>query len=157
MAFWYYKQNMYDSAAKYLSHALGNAETSNEQARWEYLVAQLYEKTGQPKCAQEYYAKAIKHSYDPVLEVFARLNSLRQNQDGKENTIKENIEELVKMARKDKYFNYRDLIYYTAAQMELERNNEPAAMQYLLRSTRYAGENPDQKNISFLQLSRSCL
>ncbi|HYJ37620.1 MAG TPA: hypothetical protein VEV87_03350 [Chitinophagaceae bacterium] len=153
MAFWYYKQNMYDSAAKYLSQALGNAETSNEQARWEYLVAQLYERSGQPKSAQVYYTKAIKHSYDPVLEVFARLNSLKQNQDGKENTIKENIEELVKMARKDKYFNYRDLIYYTAAQMELERNNEPAAMQYLLRSTRYAGENPDQKNISFLQLA----
>jgi tetratricopeptide (TPR) repeat protein len=35
----------------------------------------------------------------------------------------------------------------------LERNNEPAAMQFLLKSTRYAGENPDQRNISFLQLA----
>ncbi len=152
-AFWYYKQNMYDSAAKYLGLALDNAETGNELARWEYLVAQLYEKSGESEHAQEFYAKAIRHSYDPVLEVFARLNSLRQNKDGKENTIKENIDELVKMARRDKYFNYRDLIYYTAAQMELERNNEPAAMQFLLKSTRYPGENPEQRNISFLQLA----
>jgi len=152
-AFWYYKQNMYDSAAKYLALALDNAETANELARWEYLIAQLYERSNQHDKAQQFYARAMKHSYDPVMEVFARLNSLKQNQDGKANTIKQNIDELVKMARRDKYFNYRDLIYYTAAQMELERNNEPAAMQLLLRSTRYAGENPDQRNISFLQLA----
>ena len=152
-AFWYYKQNMYDSAAKYLSMALGNAETANEMARWEYLVAQLYERSGQHDHAQEYYAKAIKHTYDPVLEVFARLNSLRENKDGKENTIKQNIDELVKMARRDKYFNYRGLIYYTAAQMELDRHNDPGAIALLLKSTRYSSDDPDQRNLSFLQLA----
>jgi hypothetical protein len=35
----------------------------------------------------------------PYWKVFARLNSLRENKDGKENTIKQNIDELVKMAR----------------------------------------------------------
>ena len=152
-AFWFYKQNMYDSAAKYLALALDNAETANEQARWEYLVAQLYEKTGQPNNAQEYFAKAIKHTYDPVLEVFARLNSLRDNKDGKEATIQKNIDELVRMAKRDKYFNYRGLIYYTAAQMELERNNEAGASLLLLKSTRYSSDDPDQRNLSFLQLA----
>jgi hypothetical protein len=129
---------MYDSTAKYLALALDNAETKHELARWEYLVAQLYEKTGQPNNAQEYFARAIKHTYDPVLEVFARLNSLRDNKDGKEATIQKNIDELVKMARRDKYFNYRGLIYYTAAQMELERKNEAGASLFLLKSTRYS-------------------
>ncbi len=152
-AFWFYKQNMYDSAAKYLSMALTNAETTNEMARWEYLVAQLYERSGKHDHAQEYYAKAIKHTYDPVLEVFARLNSLRENKDGKENTIKQNIDELVKMARRDKYFNYRGLIYYTAAQMELDRHNDAGAIALLLKSTRYSADDPDQRNISFLQLA----
>ena len=152
-AFWYYKQNMFDSSAKYLALALDNAETANELGRWEYLIAQMYERSGKRDLAQQYYARASKHTYDPVLEVFARLNSLRQSQDGQANTIKENIDELLKMARRDKYFNYRDLIYYTAAQMELERNNEPAAIQLLLRSTKYTGENPEQRNISFLQLA----
>jgi len=152
-AFWFYKQNMYDSSARYLELALDNAETSNELARWEYLIAQMYERSGQSANAQKFYADAIRHTYDPVLEVFARLNSLKQNKDGKENTIKENIDALVRMARKDKYFNYRDLIYYTAAQMELERNNEPGAMLLLLKSVKFSVDNADQRNLSFIQLA----
>jgi len=151
-AFWYYRQNIYDSTAKYLELALDNAESANELARWEYLLGQLYERTGKDDRAQQFYTKAMNHAYDPVMQVFARLNALKENRDGKEATIKQNIDELVKMARRDKYFNYRDLIYYTAAQMELERKNEPGASQFLLKSVRYSGNNPDQRNLSFLQL-----
>jgi tetratricopeptide (TPR) repeat protein len=152
-AFWFYKQNMFDSSAKYLALALDNAETTNETARWEYLIAQMYERSGQSTNAEQFYTRAMRHAYDPVMEVFARLNALRQTKDGKENTIKQNIDELVKMGRRDKYFNYRDVIYYSAAQMELGRHNEPGAIQFLLKSARYSKDNPDQRNISFLQLA----
>ncbi|MBS1661235.1 MAG: hypothetical protein JST68_09315, partial [Bacteroidetes bacterium] len=43
-ALWYYKRNIYDSAAAYLEKALPAAENHEEQARWEYLIAQLYER-----------------------------------------------------------------------------------------------------------------
>jgi hypothetical protein len=152
-SFWFYKQNMLDSSAKYLALALDNASSSSESARWEYLIAQMYERTGQNDNAEQYYTRAMRHAYDPVMEVFARLNALRQTKGDKENTIKQNIDELVKMGRRDKYFNYRDVIYYTAAQMELERHNEPGAMQFLLKSARYSKDNPDQRNLSFLELA----
>ncbi len=152
-AFWFYRQNIYDSAAKYLELALPNAVTKNEEARWEYLIAQLYERSNEPANAEKFYARAIKHTYDPVLEVFARLNSLRQNEEGEENKVQRNIDELLKMAKRDKYFNYRDLIYYTAAQMELDRKNIPAANALLLRSIRYNSGNEQQRNRSFLQLA----
>ena len=35
------------------------------------------------------------------------------------------------MARKDRFEAYRDIIYYTAAQMELERHNRPGAISFL--------------------------
>ena len=118
-AWWFYKKGLYDSAAVYLEKALNNAEDKQEEARWEYLVAQLYERSHNPELAQEFYERSIRHTLDPVLEVYARLNAIRQNKSDS-NAIQQSINELLKMARKDRYTNYRDVIYYTAAQVELE-------------------------------------
>lgn len=151
---WFYQQQRYDSAAFYLEKALDNATNREEQARWEYLIAQLYELSGKPEQAQDYYEQSIKHTLNPILEVYARLNSIRQNK-GDEKAIQLNIDELLKMARKDRYTNYRDIIYYSAAQMELERNNRAAAKALLLRSTTAAidkSADPNQKSRSFLML-----
>ncbi|HUQ66424.1 MAG TPA: hypothetical protein VM101_09730, partial [Flavitalea sp.] len=69
-------------------------------------------------------------------------------------SIKKNIQELRKMGRRDKYLNYRDIIYYTAAQIELERKNIPGAKEMLIRSTKAssANLNPAQRTRSFLLL-----
>ena len=153
-ALWFYQQSMWDSAAAHLEMALDVAETKEEKARWEYLIAQMYEAAKKPVRAQEFYDRSIKNSLNPVMEVYARLNSIRQNkQDAK--AIQSNIDDLMKMARKDRYTNYRDIIYYSAAQMELERNNKEAAKALLLKSTSAAidlSADPNQKSRSFLLL-----
>lgn len=153
-ALWFYQQNMYDSAAFYLEKALVNADTREEKARWEYLIAQLYEKTHKTDLAKEFYDRASQHTLNPILDVYARLYSIRQN-TGDDKAIELNIAELLKMARKDRYTNYRDIIFYSIAQMELERKNIGAAQDYLLRSTRSAIEQSadrNQKSRSFLLL-----
>ncbi|MDF2190254.1 hypothetical protein [Paraflavitalea sp. CAU 1676] len=152
-ALYFYKQQLYDSAAVYLEKALPNAENNQEQARWEYLIAQLYERSKDHEKAKEFYDRASAHTYNPVLDVYARLNSIRQNK-GDEKAIQENINDLVKMARRDKYVNYRDIIYFAAAQMELERNNVAGAKALLLKATRSANPNGDNVNKSkaFLML-----
>lgn len=152
-ALWFYKQGIWDSAAAHLSLALGNAGSKQEQARWEYLLAQLYELSGDFKESEAYFAKAIKHTTDPILDIYARLYSIRVNKDGGENYIDKNIATLVKMAKRDKYTDYRDIIYYMAAQMELERNNIDAAMALLRKSTQYTSNDASQRNKAFLQLA----
>lgn len=133
-AWWFYKQEVLDSAAFYLEKALPNAENKQEVARWEYLIAQLHEKTGNSNVAETFYKRAINHTLNPVLEVYARLNAIRQHKEDSV-AVQKSVEELLKMARKDRYTNYRDIIYYTAAQIELERNNRAAAKQWLIRAT----------------------
>lgn len=152
-AYWFYKQKMYDSAAHYLELALPNAADRIEASRWEYLIAQLYERAQQPSRAVEFYDKARRRTLDPVLEVHAILNSIRQNSSDSV-AIKQNIEELQKMARRDKYQNYRDIIYFTAAQIELERDNIDGAKAMLIKSTKAFGinSNPSQRTQSFLLL-----
>ena len=152
-AFWFYKQNMWDSAAPHLANAIGNATNKQEKARWEYLTAQLYEMSGKSKEAQSFYAKSISHTTDLVMDIYARLYSIRVNKSGGENYIDKNIAELLKMAKRDKYENYRDIIYYMAAQMQLERNNVDGALSLLQKSTQYNSGDYVQRNKAFLQLA----
>lgn len=156
-AYWFYKNNMWDSAAVHLVQALSNAPTLQEKARWEYLAAQLFELSGDYKNAEKYYAKVISHTTDLILEIYARLATIRSNRDGGEKSIEKNVAELVKMAKRDKYVDYRDIIYYMAAQMQLEGKNIDAAMALLLKSTQYASNNLSQRNKVFLQLAEISL
>ena len=152
-AWWFYNSNVYDSAAVHLEKALSNATTKKERARWEFLIAQLYERSGKFELARDFYDKVINHTIDPVMEIYARLHSIRINKTGGDNYIDRNIAELLKMAKRDKYYDYRDVIYYTIAQMELERNNFDAAIANLKKSTENNVDNPTLKNKAFLQMA----
>jgi hypothetical protein len=152
-SYWFYKQNIWDSAAAHLVLALDNATNKQEKARWEYLAAQLYELSGNYKEAERYYGKVISHTTDLIMEIYARLYMIRVNKDGGEKDITKNIAELVRMGKRDKYQDYRDIIYFMAAQMELERNNIGGAISMLEKSTQLTGNSVTQRNKAFLQLA----
>jgi hypothetical protein len=154
-ALYYYKQSVYDSTAFFLIRALPAAQNREEYARWEYLIAQLYEKLDRSYDAKTFYERVVAHTYDPVLDIYARLNAIRQNREGGVDYINRNILALVKMARKDRFATYRDIIYYTAAQMELERKNRPGALSFLqlcIRNSPTSGTNT-MRNRAFIQLA----
>jgi tetratricopeptide (TPR) repeat protein len=152
-AYWFYKQKMWDSAAPHLANAVSNATNKQEKARWEYLTAQLYELSGNSAEAEKYYTKSISHTTDPIMDIYARLYSIRMNKSGGENYIERNINDLLKMAKRDKYENYRDIIYYMAAQMQLERDNIDGALALLQKSTLYYSGDYVQRNKAFLQMA----
>jgi hypothetical protein len=152
-ALWFYKTKQYDSAAFYLSLALNNATSQNEQARWEYLIAQLYERSGYPSLSKTWYEKSASHTLDPALEVFARLNAIRQNNgDGRKDYIQKNLNALKRMARKDIYAPYLDIIYYVAAEMELEVNDRAAARAYFKKCIEHANGLGYNRDRAFLKL-----
>lgn len=151
-ALWYYDQQQWDSAAVYLEKALGNAPTKSEKARWEFLVAQLYETGKSYEKAKEYYENVISHTTDPVMEIYARLNAIRTNKDNETDYTDRNISELLKMAKRDKFLDYRDIIFFTIGQMELERGNTDKAISYIEESTRYGSNNEKQRTRAFLLL-----
>jgi outer membrane protein assembly factor BamD (BamD/ComL family) len=140
-ALWFYNQEMWDSSAHHLIKALPVTKNKQEEARWEFLAAQMFEKAGHHELAREYYAKAIKSTTDPLLEVYARLFMIRSNKEGGDDYINNNINALLSAAKKDKYRDYRDVIYSMAAQMELERGNLPAAQLLLYKASQF--KNPD--------------
>jgi len=152
-ALWFYKQEIWDSAAFHLVNALDAAKNKQERARWEYLAAQLFERKGLYEHAKQYYGKAINHTTDPVLDIYARLNLVRINKDGGESYVDKNIAELLKMAKRDKFEEYRDVIYAMAAQMEIERNNLAAAQTYLSKAAKYKKDDVAANNRAYIQLA----
>lgn len=153
-AYWFYKQSRWDSAAHYLTKALPLATTGQERARWEYLSAQMYERAGKNELAKDYYNRSTTHSTDPVMDIHARLNLIRINKEGGDDYIDENIADLMRMARREKYADYRDVIYYMAGQMELARNNLPAAQMHFMKAA-LQGKSGGGRNFSqgYLQLA----
>ncbi len=152
-AYWFFKQGVYDSAAVHLEKALSNAPNKQDLARSEFLLAQLYEMNGKYEKASDYYANAVKHTTDPVMDIFARLSDakmMRGTGDLKE--LDNAIDNLAKMGRKDKFDNYRDIIYYSAGQLSLQKPDTSTAIGFFYKSLKYNENNVSYKNKSFLQL-----
>jgi tetratricopeptide (TPR) repeat protein len=152
-SYWFYKQRMWDSAAVHLVEALDNAPTIQEKARWEFLAAQLFEMSGNFKEAAKYYDNVTTHTTDPIMDIYARLYGVRVNKEEGGNSIEKNVAELLKMAKRDKYDGFEDIIYYMAAQMMLESNNVEGALAMLQKSAEFQSNNPSLRNKTFLQLA----
>jgi len=153
-ALYFYKIRQWDSAAHHLSLALDNTTDQGEQARWEYLIAQLDERSGNPAGSRSWYEKAASHTLDPGLEVFARLNAIRQKTGTEKRAeyIQKNLEALKRMERKEIYAPYLDIIYYVAAEMELERNNKAAARADYKKCIEHANGLGYNRDRAFLKL-----
>ena len=152
-AYWFYKQKLYDSAANHLEKALSAAEDKQDKARWEYLLAQLFEITKQPQKASQYYSKAMRHTTDPLLDIYANLNNAKIYRSNDAQEFNNTINNLIKMARKDKYEAYRDIVYYSAGELALQKPDTAAAEFMFKKSLGYSDNNSPYKNRAFLQLA----
>jgi outer membrane protein assembly factor BamD (BamD/ComL family) len=152
IAYWFYKQQNYDSSAWHLQKSLDNAEGRGEEARWEYLAGQLYQTAHKDSMAIVMFERSVKHTLDPLMEVYARLNIVGLSSGKKKDALQNNLNELLKLTKRDKYVDYRDIIYYAAAKLELKRNSLDAAQDNLLKSVKYSTDNKEQKSISYIAL-----
>ncbi|MEO6583609.1 MAG: hypothetical protein ABIO05_04755, partial [Ferruginibacter sp.] len=152
-AYWFYKQKIYDSTANHLDKALSAAEDKQDKSRWEYLLAQLFEVTKQPEKASLYYRRAIKHTTDPLLDIYANLNNAKIYKGNNAKEYNNTIDDLIKMAKKDKYESYRDIVYYAAGELALQKPDTSAAEILFIKSIGYNDINSTYKNKAYLQLA----
>ncbi len=152
-AYWFFRQNNFDSAAVHLEKGITTADTKTDKSRWEFLLGQLFELTGDFDKASTYYAKAAKHTVNPVMDIYARLNDAKMFRNtGNEKELQKSIANLLKMARKDKFEAYRDIIYYSTGQLSLQKPDTINGVTYYRKSIYYNESNPLFKNKAYLQL-----
>jgi tetratricopeptide (TPR) repeat protein len=152
-AYWFFKQGNFDSTAAHLEKALSTADNKQDQSRWEFLLGQLYEKNGNFDKASSYYDKASKHTVDPLMDIHARLNDAKMlRTSGNPKELDKAIDNLAKMGRRDKYDAYRDIVYYSAGELSLQKPDTNAAIVFFNKSLKYNDNNINYKNRAFLKL-----
>lgn len=151
--YWFFKQHLYDSAVGHMIKALPTAIDLQDKARREYLIAQIYEMNGQQDTASDYYDKAIKHTTDPLMDIYANLNKAKMLKSKDPAEIEKSINALLRMSKKDKFEPYRDIVFYSAAELALEIPDTTAAISFFKRSVFYNPANVSFKNKSFLNLA----
>src|SRR5690348_14402767 len=152
-AYWFFNQQMYDSSLAHLQKSMPSVLDKEDQARREFLMAQLSEMTNKLDTAADYYDKAMHHTTDPLMDIYANLNKATMLRSHDPAEVDKSIANLLQMARKDKYDNYRDIIYYSAAQLALIKPDTTSAVTFLKKSTHYSIDNMAIKNKAFLLLA----
>ena len=153
-SYWFFSQNNFDSSAVHLEKALSNADTKDDKSRWEYLLAQMYEFTGKYNEASIYYLNAARHTANPVMDIYARLSEAKMLRNtGNFKELDNTISNLLKMARKDKYEPFRDIIYYSTGQLSLQKPDTINGIIYYNKSVSYNNTSSGYKDKSFLQLA----
>ncbi len=152
-AYWFYKQNVYDSAAFHLEKSLSNSESKQDKARSEFLLAQLCELTKQYSKASHFYSNVSSHTVVPLMDIYARLNKAKLLKGTNTNELNNSINKLLKMAKKDKFEKFRDILYYSAAELALQKKDTTASIKYFNKSIQYNESNSSHRNKAFLQLA----
>ena len=152
-AYWFYKQGMYDSTLAHLENSLPNVPDIESKARREFLLAQLSEIANRQDEASDYYDRAMHHTTDPLMDIYANLNKAKMLKSNDPAEIDKSIATLLRMAKKDRFEPYRDIIFFSAAQLALIKPDTSSSVFLFKKSTFYNQENISIKNKAFLELA----
>lgn len=137
VAYYYYKRGDYLQAAQYYAGSLGLSRDRQEKSRRSFLVAQLYNRVGRVDLASKFLRGATKYTYDPVLEIYSRMNFILQEVHPNINIINDHIGYMLKLARRERFKRYKSLVYYACSFMALKKNDLNEALSFMQRATRY--------------------
>lgn len=133
-----------------LKLALPLIEKKDEQARIRFILAQLYQQTGQDKLAYREFSRILRKNPPYELGFHSKLY-LGQVTELSNAADLEKIDKYFRKLQKDaKNKDYLDKIYYERARFELKQNKPDLALQNLNQSVRLSVKNPTQKGYSYL-------
>jgi hypothetical protein len=136
-----------EEAIKQLKTALKEARKKEDKARLSFIIGQLLQEQNDPS-ARKYYTQSIKKNAPFEMSFHAQINRAVVSDLDDDEMIKE----LKKMAKEQRYLEFRDQIYFAMAKVELGRNDIAQAKQYLTKSVFYSLDNPRQKGVSYEKL-----
>lgn len=141
----------YGNAIKYLEEGLLITKKKKTRARYTYILAQLYEKTGEEKKAQKLYGEVVE--MNPPYEMLFNARISRARLSGANNKTRAGAKkELEKMLTDDKNNEYQDQIYYTLGQLEAAGGDVEGARTFYKKSIAASAGNAKQKALTYLAL-----
>ena len=148
----YIKQKRYPDAAEALENALDDLSGKRTRYRLTYLLAQLYDLSGEQTKAAEFFREVIRMNPPYNVEFMARIN-IAGGFDVTTGNPKEMREELEKMLRDSKNRDFHDQIYYALGEMSMKEGDENEALDFFRRSVSASAGNDNQKGRSYLAMA----
>lgn len=141
------KNNETDKAIEYLEESLNYAKKSEDKARINFILGQLYEGTGKNQEAAAHYKVVLKKNANYPMQFNARMKRalLRMDDDSRK--------KLLKMLKDAKNAPYKDQIYYALADIEFREGNEKKGIEYLHLCAFYSTKNTRQKGMAYERLA----
>ncbi len=149
----YVQKKDFESAIYELINATKQVRHKRKKVRLNYILAQLYQYSGNYLLAKKYYKVVLKSNPEYEMAFNAKMNLARSLESGNPD-IKKMKERLLKMTRDDKNKQYLDQIYFTVAEMEINNRDTVSAINNYSLSTFNSVENNSQKALSFLALGK---
>ena len=146
------KQKRYNEAIDPLAKALQYASGKRTTYRLTYLLAQLYERSGDGNMATRLYNKVVNMNPPYEYEFNARINiaGVFDINSGNPTSIKKELE---KMLRTSKNKEFRDQIYYALGNLSMKEGNIVDAVKNYKLSASASTINRNQKARSYLALA----
>lgn len=151
-AHYFIRQNDYASAISKMKRALKKPEGKDQKMRFTFILAQLYQNTGNNRKAYENYRKVIKMNPPYEMTFNAKINMAGSFEKGlmDEASI---LDQLKKMLKDDKNLDYRDQIYYAIGNIYLKDGDKREAIRNYLLSASYSTDNIRQKTRTYITLA----
>jgi len=145
----YIKAENYQKAILRLEESLKLTKKKSSKQRYNYILAQLYQISGNNSKAQELFTNLLKMSLPYQMAFNAKINLATSFQSGGSDDIKKMLNKLL---RDSKNKEFKDQIYYALANLYFKDNNiDKALVTYKLSLTTNVG-NLYQKSMSFLAI-----
>jgi tetratricopeptide (TPR) repeat protein len=149
MADFHIQQKEYKPAIEHLLLAIDVCKDKKRKARYMFVLAQLYQLTGDGAMATYYYNKVARSNAPYEMRFQAKINSALSATGGSADIRKQ----LYKMLRDEKNAEYKDQIYYVLGEMDVKEGNDSGAFKNYTASAYWSVKNNRQKGISYLRLA----
>jgi tetratricopeptide (TPR) repeat protein len=148
----YVKQKRYAEAIDPLGKSIELVSGKTNRYRLNYLLAQLYEQTGDAAKATYYFHEVIKMNPPYDIEFNARINiaGVFDINSSDPQQIKKDLD---KMLKNPKNKDFQDQIYFALGNMSMKEGNETEALEYFRKSATAISMNQNQKGRSYLALA----
>jgi predicted negative regulator of RcsB-dependent stress response len=148
----YIKQKRYSEAIDPMKKSIAIVSGKRTRYRLTYLLAQLYEKTGDGARATALYRNVVNMNPPYEVEFNARIN-IAGVFDVNSGNPREIRKELEKMLNDSKNKDYQDQIYFALGNISMKEGKESEALGYFRKSAIAKSQNQNQKGRSYLALA----
>jgi len=149
----YIQKKEYNEALKALDVAIQTANDKDDKARYAFIAAQIYDKTGNARMASEQFDRATKVSDNYEMAINAKLNKIKSEKRNGSISASAALKKLDKIQRESKNADFQGEIHFAKAEINLEENDIEAARDEFRNALSYGGNSKSIQTEAYYKLA----